>query len=110
MVFLFHSQGLATAPVLFAAQKHGGMTELIARKFSRSGDVEQVILLKHKMVGRNTNTKLKNRNGFVLGFFEHLRKCDKVICFAMIVLVESINHFEWLFVFKVYQLTFPQIC
>lgn len=36
-------QGLATAPVLFAAEQHQGMIDLIHRKFSRSGDVEQAL-------------------------------------------------------------------
>lgn len=36
--------GLATAPVLYAAEKHPGMWALVDRKFSREGDVEQVSL------------------------------------------------------------------
>eukprot|EP00897_Mesotaenium_endlicherianum_P004022 jgi/Mesen1/3648/ME000200S02730 len=36
-------QGLATAPVLYAAEEHPGMHRLIDRKFCQSGDVDQAL-------------------------------------------------------------------
>ncbi|CAI7876312.1 unnamed protein product [Closterium sp. NIES-53] len=37
------AQGLVTAPVLFAAEKHPGMHRLMDRKFSHPGDVQQAV-------------------------------------------------------------------
>ena len=40
-IVYFYRLGLATAPVLFAAERHPEMETLIKRRFSRPGDVEK---------------------------------------------------------------------
>ena len=43
--------GLATAPVLFAAQEHRDLNPLIMRRFSKPGDVEEARKLVEKVQG-----------------------------------------------------------
>jgi len=43
--------GLATAPVLFAAQKHPHLNELIERRFSKDGDVQKALDCVHNSDG-----------------------------------------------------------
>ena len=43
--------GLATAPVLFAAQHHPDLNPLIMRRFSKTGDVEKARKLVEKVQG-----------------------------------------------------------
>ena len=43
--------GLATAPVLFAAQEHPDLNPLIMRRFSKPGDVEKARNLVEKVQG-----------------------------------------------------------
>ena len=43
--------GLATAPVLFAAQEHPDLNPLIMRRFSKPGDVEKARKLVEKVQG-----------------------------------------------------------
>ena len=61
--------------MLFAVEKHAGMTELIARKFSGTGDVEQVTQLSH--VGGSEVYGYHTSIGF--GFVCPLRICDFAI-------------------------------
>ena len=44
-------QGLATAPVLFAAEEYPQLRELIHRRFRREGDVDQALLWVQKSSG-----------------------------------------------------------
>jgi hexaprenyl-diphosphate synthase len=50
--------GLATAPVLFAAQQYPEMLELMQRKFSEAGDVEKARQLVKKSSGIEQGMKL----------------------------------------------------
>ena len=43
-VFLFLSQGIVTAPLLFALEQQPQLLDLICRKFKNPGDVELVRL------------------------------------------------------------------
>ena len=82
--------GLATAPVLFAAEKFPELNDLIARRFSSQGDVETAFELVQKSGGLERTKDLARKHceaaTLALGSFTHsqyktalIDLCDKVL-------------------------------
>lgn len=57
------SLGLATAPVLFAAEEHAQLRELIARRFNQQGDVSLAESLVRNSQGMDRTADLAKHHG-----------------------------------------------
>lgn len=84
------SLGLATAPVLFAAEKFPQLNLLIARRFERSGDVEEAFRLVQESGGleetrclarKHCSLAVKALRGFEDSVYKEALEglCDKVL-------------------------------
>ena len=62
-IFLVFRLGIATAPVLFAAERYPEMEELISRRFAHEGDVERAFELVLNSNGLDRTKGLANEYG-----------------------------------------------